>query len=196
MWSEAAHAWKWLEFSSILSHQWATSHQNHHHLPETLNVNYKQGSFASTNRILTINTCLLRKKLISYANSFSNLPLHIFNIYSVLKNHIIYARGFQEVFLLQFLFWVVYFLFCSLNLFPVSHKMGKEQSSYTALNSNDVFPSLRSKSLLSRYYNGHKCMLWISSINSIPFLLKLLQQRYLTTNSSESRQPFYLWKYL
>lgn len=67
MWSEAAHAWKRLEFSSILSHQWATSHQNHHHLPETLNANYKQGSPASTNRISTINSCLLRKQLKSYA---------------------------------------------------------------------------------------------------------------------------------
>lgn len=57
--------------------------------------------------------------------------------------------------------------------------MGKEQSSYTALNNNDMFPSLESKSLRSRHYNGHKCMLQIISINSIHFLLKLLQQKIL-----------------
>lgn len=97
----------------------------------------------------------------------------------------------QQAFLLQFLFWAVYFSCRSLNIFPVSHKMGKEQSLYTVLNNSNVFPSLKSESLPSQHYNGHKRAFWISSINSMHSLLELLQQRY-SSNRSEGRQRFCL----
>lgn len=95
----------------------------------------------------------------------------------------------QQAFLLQFLFWAVYFSWHSLNIFPVSHKMGKEQSLYTVLNNSNVFPPLKSESLPSQHYNGHKRSFWISSINSMHSFLELLQQRY-SSNRSEGRQHF------
>lgn len=101
-----------------------------HHLPETLDLNYIHGYFASINRISTINSCLSReKKLYIYTHLYVYIYIHTSSFSWVLNYMLLFTYGYkiislmEQAFLLPFPFWVVYFLFCTLNIFPVSHKI-------------------------------------------------------------------------